>query len=37
MVTRGTLVRVKTPGSKHTSFQARSEYPRWIPITFSNH
>ena len=34
VVTRGTLVRVETPGSKHTSLQARSEHPRWIPITF---
>ena len=34
MVTRGTLVRVKTPGSKQSSIQARSEHPGWIPITF---
>ena len=34
VVTRGTLLRVETPGSKHTSLQARSEHPRWIPITF---
>ena len=34
VVTRGTLVRVETPGSKHTSLQARSEHPRWILITF---
>ena len=34
VVTRGTLMRVETPGSKHTSLQARSEHPRWIPITF---
>ena len=34
VVTRGTLMRVETPGSKHISLQARSEHPRWVPITF---
>ena len=29
-----TRERVKSPGSKHSSIQARSEHPRWIPITF---